>query len=81
MTWRSVHGESRRLIGVIYVRGEMINLRKRGKLWIPTETICAYFQGLIKEFCDHFNFEGVMSGEFTRSPPVSYRSYGRLYAY
>ena len=61
----NVRGESR-LIGVIYVRGEMINLRKKVEVMGPDENDMRLIQGLTKEFCNHFNFEEAMSGEFTK---------------
>ena len=67
--------------GVIYVRGEMTHLGKEVEAMDPDENDMHLIQGLVKEFCNHFNLEDIMNKEFTKIVPVSHRPYGRLYAY
>ena len=69
--------------GVIYVRGEITDLGKEVEVMDIDGSDAELIRILVKEFCNYFgfDFDEVMSRKFTKIMPVSYRPYGRLYAY
>jgi glutamate synthase domain-containing protein 3 len=69
--------------GIIYVRGEIGNLGKEVKQMDVDDKDLVVINGLVKEFCGHFNkdFDSIMKGKFVKIVPYSHRPYGRIYAY
>ncbi len=71
--------------GVIYVRGKIpeSHLGKEVKNVKVNKRDLSVIQSLVKEFCDHFcwDYNRVMSSEFSKVVPFSPRPYGRIYAY
>jgi glutamate synthase domain-containing protein 3 len=69
--------------GIIYVRGEISHLGKEVKVMDVNKTDLKTIEGLVKEYCDHFNadFDEIMSRKFVKIVPYSTRPYGRVYAY
>ena len=69
--------------GIIYVRGEIGNLGKEVKSMEVNKSDLKEIEGLVKEYCGHFNAdqEKIMAGKFVKIVPYSHRPYGRIYAY
>jgi glutamate synthase domain-containing protein 3 len=69
--------------GIIYVRGEIGHLGKEVKVMEVNKTDLKAIEGLVKEYCSHFNANSdeIMSGKFVKIVPYSTRPYGRVYAY
>jgi glutamate synthase domain-containing protein 3 len=69
--------------GIIYVRGEISHLGKEVKIMEVNKTDLKIIEGLVKEYCSHFNANSdeIMSGKFVKIVPYSTRPYGRVYAY
>jgi glutamate synthase domain-containing protein 3 len=69
--------------GIIYVRGEISHLGKEVKIMDVNKTDLKIIEGLVKEYCSHFNANSdeIMSGKFVKIVPYSTRPYGRVYAY
>jgi glutamate synthase domain-containing protein 3 len=69
--------------GVMYIRGDVKSYGKEVDVVKFTKEDRRILHGLIDEFCRHFgcNVSSIMNSSFTKIIPVSYRPYGRLYAY
>ncbi len=69
--------------GIIYIRGEVTNLGKEVKIMEVNKTDLKVIEGLVKEYCSHFNADPakIMAGKFNKIVPYSHRPYGRIYAY
>ncbi len=69
--------------GIIYVRGEITHLGKEVKVMDVNKTDLKAIEGLVKEYCEHFNadFDKIMRGKFVKIVPYSHRPYGNVYAY
>ena len=68
--------------GVIYERGDIIELGKGTKIMKVGKRDTLMIERLVQEYCDHFgvDYEKVMSTKFHKIMPVSKRPYGELYA-
>jgi glutamate synthase domain-containing protein 3 len=69
--------------GTMYIRGEVSHLGKEVEVVDLEEDDWRLLRGLVEEFCSHFRFDAdeILDHKFTKLIPVSYRPYGRLYAY
>jgi glutamate synthase domain-containing protein 3 len=69
--------------GIIYIHGEVTNLGKEVKIMGVNKTDLRVIDGLVKEYCTHFNanHKEIMDGKFMKIVPYSNRPYGRVYAY
>jgi glutamate synthase domain-containing protein 3 len=69
--------------GIIFVRGEATHLGKEVKVMNVNKGDLDLIQGLVKEFCNYFDFDfnDVMSRKFSKIVPFSHRPYGMIYAY
>jgi glutamate synthase domain-containing protein 3 len=68
--------------GVIYERGDILELGKGTKVGKVGKRDMRTIEGLVKEYCEHFgvDYEKVMSTPFRKVVPVSKRPYGALYS-
>jgi glutamate synthase domain-containing protein 3 len=68
--------------GVIYERGEILEVCKGTKLMKVGKRDMQVIESLVKEYCEHFgvDFEKVMSAKFSKIVPISKRPYGALYS-
>lgn len=69
--------------GTIYVRGEVKNIGREVEIVDLEEEDRHLLRRLVTEFCKHFGFDvkKILDFKFNKLIPVSYRPYGRLYAY
>lgn len=69
--------------GTIYIRGEVTHLGKEVEIVDLEEDDRRLLRSLVEEFCSHFGFDPneILKHKFSKLIPVSYRPYGRLYAY
>jgi glutamate synthase domain-containing protein 3 len=69
--------------GVIYERGDILELGEGTKVMKVGKRDLRVIEGLVKEFCDNFggDYEKIMSGTFRKIVPVSKRPYGNLYSH
>ncbi len=69
--------------GTIYIRGEVTHLGKEVEIVNLEEDDRLLLRSLVGEFCSHFGFDPneILEHKFCKLVPVSYRPYGRLYAY
>ncbi|MGB9854686.1 MAG: hypothetical protein ACPLRY_07795 [Candidatus Bathyarchaeales archaeon] len=69
--------------GVIYIRGETPNIGKSAKIVDVNESDLQVIHGLVKQFCDffNFNFNEITKHEFTKIVPLSHRPYGKMYMF
>jgi glutamate synthase domain-containing protein 3 len=69
--------------GKMYIRGEVENVGKEVEIVDLEEDDWKLLYSLIDEYCDYFGFDtdNIRDGPFIKLIPVSYRPYGRLYAY
>ncbi|MFB0504924.1 MAG: hypothetical protein ACETWE_13985 [Candidatus Bathyarchaeia archaeon] len=69
--------------GTIYVRGQVSRLGREVENVTVDEYDMQLLRGLVEEFCEYFRFdaEEILDHRFNKLVPVSYRPYGRLYAY
>jgi glutamate synthase domain-containing protein 3 len=70
--------------GVIYERGDILDVGKGTKLMKVGKRDMRVIEGLVKEYCEHFgaDYEKIMkSSKFRKIMPVSKRPYGNLYSH
>ncbi len=69
--------------GTMYVRGEVSHLGREVEVVDLEEDDRQLLRSLVDEFCSHFGFntDKILDHRFNKLIPVSYRPYGRLYAY
>lgn len=69
--------------GTIYVRGEVRHIGKEVEVVDLEEKDRHLLRSLVGEFCKYFGFDAkkILDYKFNKLIPVSYRPYGRLYAY
>ena len=69
--------------GVLYIRGEVKHLGKEIEKVKITENDRNLLHELIQEFCSYFNYDidNIKFQDFNKYVPVSYRPYGKIYAY
>lgn len=69
--------------GVMYLRGDVQSYGKEVDIVEFTQEDQRILHGLLDEFCSHFGYDvsSIINSCFTKIIPVSYRPYGRLYAY
>jgi glutamate synthase domain-containing protein 3 len=68
--------------GVIYERGDILELGKGTKVMKIGKRDMRMIEGLVKEYCEHFgvDYEKVMSTPFRKVVPLSKRPYGAMYS-
>lgn len=69
--------------GTMYVRGEVSHLGREVEVVDLEKDDRRLLRSLVDEFCSHFGFNTnkILDHRFNKLIPVSYRPYGRLYAY
>ncbi len=69
--------------GTMYIRGEVSHLGREVEAVDLEEDDRRLLRILVDEFCSHFGFNTneILDHRFNKLIPVSYRPYGRLYAY
>ena len=69
--------------GTMYVRGEVSHLGREVEVVDLEEDDRRLLRSLVDEFCSHFGFNTneILDHRFNKLIPLSYRPYGRLYAY
>jgi glutamate synthase domain-containing protein 3 len=69
--------------GTMYVRGDVNHLGREVEVIDLEEDDRRLLRSLVDEFCSHFGFNTnkILDHRFNKLIPVSYRPYGRLYAY
>ncbi len=69
--------------GTMYIRGGVSHLGKEVEVVDLEEDDRRLLRSLVGEFCSHFGFDAdmILDHKFNKLIPVSYRPYGRLYAY
>lgn len=67
--------------GVIYIRGEVLNIGKGAKIVDVNGSDLQVIHSLVKQFCNffNFNFNEIIKQEFKKIVPLSHRPYGKLY--
>lgn len=69
--------------GVIYERGDILELGKGTKIMKVGKRDLRVIEGLVREFCEYFsvNYERIMKGTFHKIVPASKRPYKNLYSH
>jgi glutamate synthase domain-containing protein 3 len=69
--------------GVMFIRGEVSHFGKDVEISEVDDQDERILRTVISEFCSYFRYdvEKILDHDFTKIIPVSYRPYGRLYAY
>jgi glutamate synthase domain-containing protein 3 len=69
--------------GAIYIHGEVASINEEAEIVDLDEEDWKTLRRLVYEFCEFFKFdaEKILERGFMKIIPVSYRPYGRLYAY
>jgi glutamate synthase domain-containing protein 3 len=69
--------------GTMYIRGEVSHLGREVEVVDLEKDDRRLLRSLVYEFCSHFGFSTneILDHKFFKLTPVSYRPYGRLYAY
>lgn len=69
--------------GTMYIRGEASHLGKEVEVVSLEEDDWRLLHSIVDEFCSHFRFDPskILDHKFNKLIPVSYRPYGRQYAY
>ena len=69
--------------GTIYIRGEVKNIGREVEVVDLKDEDWRLLSSLVDDFCRYFGFDAdtILNQKFNKLTPVSYRPYGRLYAY
>jgi glutamate synthase domain-containing protein 3 len=69
--------------GVIYERGDILELGKGTKIMKVSKRDLHVIEGLVREFCEYFgvDYERVVNGTFHKIVPLSKRPYENLYSH
>ena len=69
--------------GTMYIRGEVSHLGREVEVVDLEKNDRRLLRSLVDEFCSHFEFNTneILDHNFKKLIPVSYRPYGKLYAY